>query len=70
MISQNVYKYVAKKEVGSENSGESTLTKVKQVSLLEDFSEPLMCQYLVGLQSGLCKFPEFLGCLVGKHVNA
>lgn len=50
MISHNVYKYVAKKEVGSENSGKSTLNKVKQVSLLEDFSEPLMCQYLVGLQ--------------------
>ena len=36
--------------LGLGESGKSRLSKVRQVSFLEDFSEPLICHRLVGLQ--------------------
>ena len=46
----NVYKYIAKKEPSLREFWEIHVKQVRQVSFLEDFSEPLMCQCLVGLQ--------------------
>ena len=37
------------RSLGSDKSGKSRLNKGRQASLLEDFSEPFICQYLVGL---------------------